>query len=32
MEALLASAKDRRLALEDIAWSLLNAKEFLLAR
>lgn len=32
MEALLASAKDRRLALEDIAWSLVNAKEFLLCR
>ena len=25
-------AKDRRLALEDISWSLLNAKEFLLRR
>ncbi|MFC5455107.1 DUF1549 and DUF1553 domain-containing protein [Prosthecobacter fluviatilis] len=32
MEALLASAKDRRLALEDIAWSLVNAKEFLLCK
>lgn len=32
MEALLASAKDRRAALEDIAWSLVNAKEFLLCR
>ena len=32
MESLLASAKDRRLALEDITWSLVNAKEFLLAR
>ena len=32
MEALLSSAKDRRVALEDIAWSLVNAKEFLLCR
>ncbi len=32
LESLLASAKDRRLALEDITWSLVNAKEFLLAR
>ena len=32
LEALLASAKDRRLALEDITWSLVNAKEFLLCR
>jgi hypothetical protein len=29
-EALLARAKDRRAALEDLAWGLLNAKEFLL--
>lgn len=32
MESLLASVKGRRLALEDIAWSLVNAKEFLLCR
>lgn len=32
IESLLASAKDRRLALEDITWSLVNAKEFLLCR
>jgi hypothetical protein len=32
MEALLASARDRRAALEDISWSLLNAKEFVLRR
>ncbi|MDZ4287053.1 MAG: DUF1549 and DUF1553 domain-containing protein [Prosthecobacter sp.] len=30
MESLLASAKDRRATLEDIAWSLVNAKEFVL--
>jgi hypothetical protein len=30
MESLLASAQDRRAALEDIAWSLINAKEFVL--
>lgn len=30
MEALLASAKDKRSALEEIAWSLINAKEFML--
>jgi hypothetical protein len=29
-EALLTRAKDRRAALEDLAWGLLNAKEFLL--
>jgi len=32
MESLLASAKDKRGALEDIAWSLVNAKEFVLRR
>lgn len=32
MESLLVSAKDRRAALEDIAWSLVNAKEFVLRR
>jgi len=32
MESLLASAKDRRAALEDITWSLVNAKEFVLRR
>ncbi len=32
MESLLVSAKDRRAALEDISWSLLNAKEFVLRR
>jgi hypothetical protein len=32
MESLLSSAKDRRVALEDISWSLVNAKEFLLCR
>jgi len=32
MESLLASAKDRRATLEDIAWSLVNAKEFVLRR
>jgi len=32
MEALLASAQDRRAALEDITWSLVNAKEFVLRR
>jgi hypothetical protein len=31
-EALLARAKDRRAALEDLTWGLLNAKEFLLRR
>jgi hypothetical protein len=30
--ALLAKAKDRRAALEDLTWGLLNAKEFLLRR
>jgi hypothetical protein len=30
--ALLARAKDRRAVLEDLAWGLLNAKEFLLRR
>ncbi len=32
MAALLASAQDKRGALEDIAWSLVNAKEFVLRR
>lgn len=32
MESLLASARDRRSTLEDIAWSLVNAKEFVLRR
>jgi hypothetical protein len=32
MESLLVSAKDRRATLEDIAWSLVNAKEFVLRR
>jgi hypothetical protein len=32
MESLLASARDRRATLEDIAWSLVNAKEFVLRR
>jgi hypothetical protein len=31
-EGLLARAKDRRAALEDLTWGLLNAKEFLLRR
>ena len=30
--ALLAKAKDRRAALEDLLWVLVNAKEFLLRR
>jgi len=32
MEALLVSSQDRRATLEDIAWSLVNAKEFVLRR
>ena len=32
MESLLVSTKDRRATLEDIAWSLVNAKEFVLRR
>ncbi len=32
MERLLAQSADRRRALEDIAWSLINAKEFVLRR
>jgi hypothetical protein len=32
MVSLVASAQDRRAALEDIAWSLVNAKEFVLRR
>ena len=32
MEGLLTASKDRRRALEDIAWSLINAKEFVLRR
>lgn len=32
MEGLLVASKDRRRALEDIAWSLINAKEFVLRR
>lgn len=32
MESLLASAQDKRVALEDIAWTLVNAKEFVLRR
>lgn len=32
MESLIASSQDRRATLEDIAWSLVNAKEFVLRR
>jgi hypothetical protein len=32
IESLLVSAQDRRATLEDIAWSLINAKEFVLRR